>query len=34
MPPIDWPQMGRYVYMARFKTYEEVEKFFDFVVGK
>ena len=34
MPPIDWPQMGRYVYMARFKTYEEVQKYFEFVVGK
>ena len=34
MPPIDWPQMGRYVYMARFKTYEEVKEYFEFVVGK
>lgn len=34
MPPIDWPQMGRYVYMARFKTYEEVQEYFEFVVGK
>ena len=34
MPPIDWPQMGRYVYMARFMTYEEVQEYFEFVVGK
>ena len=34
IPPIDWPQMGRYVYMARFKTYEEVQEYFEFVVGK
>ena len=33
MPPIDWPQMGRYLYMARFRTLEEVESFFAYVVG-
>lgn len=33
MPPIDWPQMGRYLYMARFRTLEEVEDFLRFVVG-
>ena len=33
MPPIDWPSMGRYVYMARFKTKPEMESFFAFVLG-
>ena len=33
MPPIDWPQMGRYLYMARFRTIAEVEDFFAYVVG-
>ena len=33
MPPIDWPQMGRYLYMARFETLPEVEAFFTYVVG-
>ena len=33
LPPIDWPQMGRYLYMARFRTLPEVEDFFRFVVG-
>ena len=33
MPPIDWPSMGRYVYMARFKEKEEMEKYFEFVLG-
>ena len=33
MPPIDWPQMGRYLYMARFRTLAEVEDFFTYVVG-
>lgn len=33
MPPIDWPAMGRYVYMARFKEKEEMERFFDFVLN-
>ena len=33
MPPIDWPQMGRYLYMARFRTLAEAEDFFRFAVG-
>ena len=33
MPPIDWPSMGRYVYMAKFKEREEVERYFAFVLG-
>ena len=32
MPPIDWPSMGRYVYIARFKEKEEMENFFSFVL--
>ena len=32
MPPIDWPSMGRYVYMARFKQKTEMEEFFAFVL--
>jgi len=32
MPPIDWPSMGRYVYMARFREKEEMEKYFAFVL--
>lgn len=33
MPPVDWPSMGRYVYIARFKTKEEMERYFAFVLG-
>ena len=33
MPPLNWPQMGRYMYTARFKTYEQVEAFIAFVQG-
>ena len=33
MPPIDWPSMGRYVYMAKFKEREEMERYFAFVLG-
>ena len=33
MPPIDWPSMGRYVYIARFKERPEMEEFFEFVLG-
>ena len=33
MPPIDWPSMGRYVYMAKFKEKEEMEQYFAFVLG-
>ena len=34
MPEIDWPQMGRYLYMARFRAEEEMQEFFAFVLGK
>ncbi len=33
MPPMNWPQMGRYMYTARLKTYEEAEAFIRFVQG-
>ena len=33
MPPIDWPSMGRYVYMARFKEKADMDAFFAFVLG-
>lgn len=33
MPPVDWPSMGRYVYIARFKKKEEMEQYFAFVLG-
>ena len=32
MPPIDWPSMGRYVYMARLAEKEEMDGFFRFVL--
>ena len=32
MPPIDWPSMGRYVYMAKFKEKEEMDRYFAFVL--
>ena len=32
MPPIDWPSMGRYVYMARFKAKDEMDRYFRFVL--
>ena len=31
MPPMNWPQMGRYMYTARLKTFEEVQEFIAFV---
>ena len=31
MPPVNWPQMGRYMYTARLKTLPEVRRFIDFV---
>lgn len=34
MPEIDWPQMGRYLYMAKFRSEEEMQEFFAFVLGK
>ena len=33
MPPVDWPSMGRYVYLARFKEKAEMEKYFAFILG-
>ena len=33
MPPMNWPQMGRYMYTARLKTHEEAEAFIRFVQG-
>ncbi len=33
MPPIDWPSMGRYVYLAKFKTKAEMDAYFNFVLG-
>jgi hypothetical protein len=32
MPPIDWPAMGRYVYMAKFRTKAEMDDFAAFVL--
>ena len=31
MPPVNWPQMGRYMYTARLRTPAEVEEFITFV---
>ena len=31
MPPVNWPQMGRVMYTAKFKTKKEMEEFIDFV---
>ena len=33
MPPMNWPQMGRYMYTAKLRTFEEVEAFIHFVQG-
>ena len=33
MPPMNWPQMGRYMYTARLRTFEEVQAFIEFVQG-
>ena len=33
MPPMNWPQMGRYMYTARLGTMEEAEAFIGFVQG-
>ena len=32
MPPMNWPQMGRYMYTARLKSLEETEEFIQFVL--
>ena len=31
MPPMNWPQMGRYMYTAKLGTFEEVQEFIQFV---
>ena len=31
MPPVNWPQMGRFMYTARFKTKREMQAFIKFV---
>ena len=33
MPPMNWPQMGRYMYTAKLKEVEEAEEFIRFVQG-
>ena len=33
MPPMNWPQMGRYMYTAKLKTFEDAEAFIRFVQG-
>ena len=33
MPPMNWPQMGRYMYTVRLKTFEETQEFIRFVLG-
>lgn len=33
MPPMNWPQMGRYMYTAKLKTFEEAQAFIQFVQG-
>ena len=33
MPPMNWPQMGRYMYTARLDTFEEAQAFIKFVQG-
>ena len=33
MPPMNWPQMGRYMYTARLETFEEARLFIDYVQG-
>ena len=33
MPPMNWPQMGRYMYTVRLKEMEEVQAFIEFVQG-
>ena len=33
MPPMNWPQMGRYMYTARLESFEEAEAFIRFVQG-
>ena len=33
MPPVDWPSMGRYVYMAKFTEQEEMDEYFRYVLS-
>ena len=33
MPPMNWPQMGRYMYTVRLRTFEETQEFIRFVLG-
>ena len=33
MPPMNWPQMGRYMYTAKLRSFEETEAFIRFVQG-
>ena len=33
MPPMNWPQMGRYMYTAKLKGFEDAEAFIRFVQG-
>ena len=33
MPPMNWPQMGRYMYTARMETFEDAKAFIEFVQG-
>ena len=33
MPPMNWPQMGRYMYTARLGTFEETKEFIEYVHG-
>ena len=33
MPQMNWPQMGRYMYTAKLKTFEEAEAFINWVQG-
>ena len=33
MPPMNWPQMGRYMYTVRLDTFEEVQEYLRFVQG-
>ena len=33
MPPMNWPQMGRYMYTAKLRTFGEAEAFIQFVQG-
>ncbi len=33
MPPMNWPQMGRYMYTAKLRSFEEAQAFISFVQG-